>query len=59
METAIRAAGFAQARLETDSFNMRSRQFYGKHGYAEIDTYPDEEWDSGFTTILLEKRLPA
>lgn len=59
MEAAIRAAGFARARLETDSFNTRSRQFYGKHGYAEIDTYPDEEWDSGFTTILLEKPLPA
>ena len=30
---------------------------YRKHGYAEIDTYPDEEWDSGFTTVLLVKAL--
>lgn len=59
MEAAIHDAGFARVRLETDSFNMRSRQFYGKHGYAEIDTYPDEEWDSGFTTVLLEKPLPV
>ncbi|WP_175206765.1 GNAT family N-acetyltransferase [Achromobacter anxifer] len=56
-EAAIRGAGFGRARLETDSFNQRSRQFYGKHGYAEIDTYPDEEWDSGFTTILMEKQF--
>lgn len=59
VEAAIRDAGFGRARLETDSFNQRSRQFYGKHGYAEIDSYPDEEWDSGFTTLLLEKPLPA
>ncbi|HEY9275395.1 GNAT family N-acetyltransferase [Achromobacter sp.] len=59
MEAAIRDAGFGRARLETDSFNKRSRQFYGKHGYVEIDTYPDEEWDSGFMTILLEKPLLA
>ncbi|MBO1014913.1 GNAT family N-acetyltransferase [Achromobacter sp. SD115] len=59
MEAAIRDAGFGRARLETDSFNQRSRHFYRKHGYAEIETYPDDEWDSGFTTILLEKRLPA
>lgn len=59
VEAAIRDAGFDRARLETDSFNQRSRHFYGKHGYAEIDSYPDEEWNCGFTTILLEKPLPA
>uniref|UniRef100_UPI00210759A9 amidase family protein n=1 Tax=Acidovorax sp. ST3 TaxID=2219062 RepID=UPI00210759A9 len=52
-----RAAGFGDARLETDTFNMQSRAFYAKHGYAEVDTYPDEEWDSGFTTVLLVKAL--
>ncbi|MCV6806750.1 GNAT family N-acetyltransferase, partial [Achromobacter ruhlandii] len=41
----------------TDTFNTQSRAFYGKHGYAEVDTYPDEEWDSGFTTVLLVKPL--
>lgn len=56
-EDGMRAAGFADARLETDTFNTQSRAFYRKHGYAEIDTYPDEEWDSGFTTVLLVKAL--
>ncbi len=57
VEAAIREQGFGRARLETDTFNERSRRFYGQHGYAEIDSYPDEEWDSGFTTVLLEKPL--
>ncbi|CUJ62907.1 putative acetyltransferase [Achromobacter xylosoxidans] len=56
-EDGMRGAGFGQARLETDTFNVQSRAFYGKQGYAEIDTYPDEEWDSGFTTVLLVKAL--
>ncbi|MCF4097035.1 GNAT family N-acetyltransferase [Maritalea mediterranea] len=46
-----------QVRLETDSFNAQSRAFYQKHGFEEIKQYPDEEWDSGFTTILLQKTL--
>lgn len=46
-----------QVRLETDSFNAQSRAFYKKHGFEEIKQYPDEEWDSGFTTILLQKLL--
>ena len=49
-------AGVREARLETDDFNVRSRA-YARNGYQEIDTYPDEEWDSGFTTVLLSKRL--
>ena len=56
-EAGMRADGHAQARLETDTFNTQSRAFYRKHGYAEVDTYPDEEWDSGFTTVLLVKPL--
>ncbi|MFY2606172.1 GNAT family N-acetyltransferase [Achromobacter ruhlandii] len=56
-EAGMRADGHAEARLETDTFNTQSRAFYGKHGYAEVDTYPDEEWDSGFTTVLLVKPL--
>ena len=56
-EDGMRAAGFGEARLETDTFNTQSRAFYAKHGYAEVDTYPDEEWDSGFTTVLLVKAL--
>ena len=56
-EDGMRAAGFDEARLETDTFNTQSRAFYAKHGYAEVDTYPDEEWDSGFTTVLLVKAL--
>jgi len=56
-EQAIRAAGFQQARLETDTFNERAQNVYKAVGYVEKDRYPDDEWDSGFTTVLFEKRL--
>lgn len=54
-EVAIRNAGHGQARLETDTFNATSRAFYARHGYLEMDQYPDEEWGSDLTTILMEK----
>lgn len=57
-EGEVARAGHREARLETDSFNLQSRAFYRLHGYSEIDTYPDESWDSGFTTLLLSKALP-
>ncbi|TPM39946.1 GNAT family N-acetyltransferase [Mesorhizobium sp. B2-3-4] len=57
-EQAIRAAGFAQARLETDTFNERAQDVYRALGYVEKDRYPDDEWDSGFTTVLFVKPLP-
>ena len=56
-ETGIARAGFPTARLETDTFNTRSRAFYAKRGYRETDQYPDTEWNSGLTTLLLVKRL--
>jgi ribosomal protein S18 acetylase RimI-like enzyme len=56
-EAAIVRDGHGRARLETDTFNHQARAFYGKHGYAEIDLYPDEEWRSGFTTVLMSKVL--
>jgi ribosomal protein S18 acetylase RimI-like enzyme len=56
-EAAIAAAGFEAARLETDTFNTRARRFYAGRGYAEIDQYPDLEWGSGLTTVLLRKSL--
>jgi ribosomal protein S18 acetylase RimI-like enzyme len=56
-EQAIGAAGLPQARLETDTFNLRSQALYKAVGYVEKDRYPDDEWDSGFTTVLFEKRL--
>jgi len=56
-EAAIATAGFAAARLETDSFNAPSQAFYGARGYSEVDRYPDREWDSGLTTLLLVKPL--
>lgn len=46
-----------QVRLETDCFNTRSRAFYQQQGFEEVKRYPDTEWDSGFTTILLRKSL--
>jgi ribosomal protein S18 acetylase RimI-like enzyme len=56
-EAAMAAAGHTQARLETDTFNTRSQAFYAKRGYREADRYPDEEWNSGLTTLLLVKDL--
>ncbi|SPA25169.1 putative acyltransferase [Cupriavidus taiwanensis] len=56
-EAEMARAGHREARLETDTFNQQSRAFYRRHGYAEIDFYPDESWDSGFTTVLLSKAL--
>jgi ribosomal protein S18 acetylase RimI-like enzyme len=56
-EAAIAKAGFAAARLETDTFNTRSQAFYAARGYREADRYPDHEWASGLTTLLLVKPL--
>lgn len=56
-EAEIAAAGFPAARLETDTFNTRSQAFYATRGYYEADRYPDVEWDSGLTTVLLVKAL--
>jgi len=56
-EARMRSAGIDVARLETDTFNLQSRAFYRKHGYAEVAEYPDTEWDSGFTTVLMRKHL--
>lgn len=56
-ETQILHSGFATARLETDTFNTRSQAFYAARGYHEVDRYPDEEWNSGLTTILFVKLL--
>ncbi len=56
-ETEIAKAGFTAVRLETDTFNTRSRAFYAARGYREVDWYPDTEWNSGFTTVLLVKAL--
>lgn len=56
-EAAIAAAGHRSARLETDTFNARSQAFYAARGYVEAGRYPDEEWSSGLTTLLLVKAL--
>ncbi|HVM98659.1 MAG TPA: GNAT family N-acetyltransferase [Caulobacteraceae bacterium] len=56
-EAEIAAAGFAAARLETDTFNLASQAFYRARGYREAGRYPDEQWNSGLTTILLVKAL--
>ena len=56
-EAEIARAGFPAVRLETDTFNTRSQAFYAARGYVETGRYPDKEWHSGLTTLLLEKRL--
>lgn len=56
-EQEIGQAGFPKVRLETDTFNQQSQGFYRAMGYVETARYPDEEWDSGLTTVLFEKPL--
>ncbi len=56
-EAEISKSGFTAARLETDTFNSVSQQFYAKRGYTEADRYPDAEWGSDLVTILLVKAL--
>ena len=56
-EAEIARAGFPSIRLETDTFNTGSRAFYAARGFRETDRYPDLEWNSGLTTVLLEKAL--
>lgn len=56
-EQAIAAAGFGEARLEADTFNVPAQRLYRAIGYVEKNRYPDDEWDSGFTTILFAKPL--
>lgn len=56
-EASIAAAGFRDARLETDTFNLRAQGFYAARGYREVDRYPDRVWNSGITTLLLAKKL--
>lgn len=57
VEAAMRADGIALAALETDTFNEASQGLYLALGYVEVARYPDEEWNSGLTTILYEKSL--
>lgn len=52
-------AGFTAIRLETDTFNTTSQAFYRARGYREAGRYPDTEWSSGLTTILLVKDLTS
>jgi len=56
-EAGIAKAGHRAVRLETDSFNAVSQAFYKARGYREIDRYPDTEWKSDLTTLLLKKTL--
>jgi GNAT superfamily N-acetyltransferase len=56
-EAEIAGAGFSSARLETDTFNTRSQAFYAARGYVEAGRYPDTEWNSDLTTLLLVKDL--
>jgi ribosomal protein S18 acetylase RimI-like enzyme len=56
-EAEIARSGHHEARLETDTFNTNSQAFYAARGYREAGRYPDEEWNSGLTTLLLVKVL--
>ncbi|MGH8082029.1 MAG: GNAT family N-acetyltransferase [Lysobacter sp.] len=57
LETQMRADGIELASLETDTFNTGSQGLYLALGYREVARYPDEEWNSGLTTIRYEKIL--
>lgn len=56
-ERAMLDEGYALSRLETDTFNTVSRAFYIACSYHEVAQYPDEEWDSDLTTVLLTRPL--
>lgn len=56
-EAQMQAAGVKLVQLETDTFNTPARGFYAAHGYSEAAQYPDEEWNSGLTTVLLVKPI--
>ena len=56
-EAEIAKSGFPTVRLETDTFNLVGQAFYARRGFVEADRYPDEEWNSALTTILLVKSL--
>lgn len=56
-EDQIARRAFPSSRLETDTFNRRSQAFYASRGYQESARYPDKEWNSDLTTILLVKTL--
>ena len=56
-ESEIAHSGHHQARLETDTFNTQAQAFYAARGYQEAGRYPDEEWNSDLTTLLLVKPL--
>jgi ribosomal protein S18 acetylase RimI-like enzyme len=56
-EARIAEAGDPAARLETDTFNHASQAFYRSRSYREVHRYPDTEWASGLTTLLLRKVL--
>ena len=58
-EAGMLADGVRIAQLETDTFNLKARGFYAAHGYAEAVQYPDEEWNSGLTTVLMVKALQS
>jgi ribosomal protein S18 acetylase RimI-like enzyme len=58
-EQEIAKARFAQVWLETDTFNEGACAFYAAQGYTETDRYPDQEWNSGLTTIAFVKSLGA
>lgn len=58
-EAIIAGAGHADVRLESDTFNRQPRSYYLRHGYHELDCYPDEEWQSGFTTLMIGKPLAS
>ncbi|MGO1072806.1 GNAT family N-acetyltransferase [Lysobacter sp. CA199] len=57
LEASMRAEGLRLASLETDTFNTGSQGLYLALGYREVARYPDEEWNSGLTTIRYEKSL--
>lgn len=57
LEAQMRADGIAVASLETDTFNTGSQGLYLALGYREVARYPDQEWNSGLTTIRYEKTL--
>jgi ribosomal protein S18 acetylase RimI-like enzyme len=57
VEAEAASVGFGAIRLETDTFNTAAQAFYRVRGYREKGRYPDAQWNSGLTTLLLVKAL--
>jgi GNAT superfamily N-acetyltransferase len=56
-ERQIAERGHREARLRVVARNVAARRFYAGHGWAEMESYPHENW--GFAMVEMVKALSA